>query len=97
VPPSARNPGYFKTRLTFHTRQLRRAHCPAELAIPRAAARQQADSRAAGELELGADDRMNPRRLRGLDQLDGSVEAIAIAETEGGDSELCGRLNHALR
>ena len=38
-----------------------------------------------------------PCRFRGLDQLDGSVKAVAIAETERGDPELRGRLNHALR
>ena len=94
---SLRDSCYLEARLPFDTRQLRRAHCAAELAVSRAAACEEADSGAAGELELCADDRMNPCRLRGLDQLDRSVEAVSIAETERGDAELGGRLDHALR
>jgi hypothetical protein len=94
---AARNPFYFKARLTFDAGKLGCAHCPAELAVSSPASGQQAYSRAAGELELGADDRMDPLRFRGLDQLDGSIEPVAIAETERGDPEASGRLDHALR
>jgi hypothetical protein len=67
------------------------------LAVPGAAAREEADARAAGEFEFGPDDRVDARSLRGLDQLDGSVEAVAIAEAEGGDPEPGCGLDHAFR
>jgi hypothetical protein len=39
---------------------------------------------------------MDPLGLRSLDQLDGSVEAVAIAEAERGDPEPRGGLDHFL-
>ena len=80
--------------LALHPGKLSGAHRAAELAVPGPAAREEAETRAAGELELGADDRVDALGLRRLDQLDRPIQAVAIAETEGGDSQPGGRLHH---
>ena len=83
--------------LPLHACELGGAHRPAELPVAGAVASQEAKARAVGQHQFGADDRLDARLGRSLGELDGTVEAIAIADGHRTDAELGGGCHQGAR
>ena len=76
--------------LALLTGELGGADRPGELLVAGPVAGDQPDALAVDEVELGADDRMDPGGAGRGDEGDRAVEAVAVAEAEGGQAEVGG-------
>ena len=80
-------PGQAQPRLSLDAGELGGADRPGELAVAAAMAGEQADPVAAVEVELGADDRADPRGASRLHEADGAVQAVAVAQPQRLDAQ----------
>ena len=72
-------------------------HQPAQVAVPAKVARQQSDSRAAGQRQFRSDDRFHPDLAARLLKLDSGIQPVPIGQRDGRHVMLFGELRKLLR
>jgi len=80
-----RQPGDAQTRLALDAGELGGADRPAELAVAAAATGEEADPAGVDQVQLDTHHRSDAGLAGGLDEADGAVEPVAVAEAEAPD------------